>query len=894
MSKFLRCLAVASLVFAVVLRLSGQTSPTPVPDRGVGSEPIVTLEKFVTSETIEDPNALLPNDPNSAFGLLKKPVETPRSMSVVSSEMISNLSLSNVQDLTVIAPNTFSTSRWGVQGNIDIRAQTADIYFRGMKRVEPQGNSRTVLGANDQIEIVKGPPPPYYGAGKVGGYTNMTPKAGRSRKGVYLDKNEGFFQLTMGDFGRREFSIGYGGPLRALEGRKGGYYVYAMLDDSDTYFQHVPGRQRILQAAISQEISKNWRLESGINYQDTVTAGAATVRLTKDLIATGHVWAGRPFVNLDTDGSGKISRREMEINSPNPLTSALTGSPMGSLGGSFSAAPIVNGANTRADVANPRANSALQALVQMRPEFVAKITDQKTLNLLNVLPKGLVLDPNTVRRVPMDFSAVAIEKELRAKLGLVYLDFVNDYNPDFAIKNQLFADKMDQFKDSELPYYQKLDQYVVENKFTVQKRFSQVPDWMTLNTISSVNVRNSRTGGMSGGGDYDDRVDVSLPGNPRTPYDTFVSPRENSTYELGLPFTNDGDTVFTESGAGVMFDVTIKNRFILLAGGRVDYVQVDGIQHAGTFANNVGTSGSPAGRYNRPTDVLYEGDDLGKSWSLSGSFRLPYGIIPYYTYSVQSVLQDGGNISSIGADATAFGGIYEDATIKEVGIKGSMFKDRIYWAISAYQQGKTSVSLNTNGGEITSGSIDASKARGAELEIRWVPSKQFYLTAYAVSQKSTTKVLAGTRSARIAGTALGFADVKDAAGNVIFPAEAFSWGGQNTINVPVDQTLETPGYPNTQFGSSFNYATRFGLSFGMSGNYNSAVQSGFAQKLILPAYAQVNANLGYKWKSWSMKVDVMNVFDRLYFKSRIGGGSGDSLISVSVPLRFQYTVSRTF
>jgi hypothetical protein len=169
-----------------------------------------------------------------------------------------------------------------------------------------------------------------------------------------------------------------------------------------------------------------------------------------------------------------------------------------------------------------------------------------------------------MRRVKMDFSSVAIEKELRAKLGLVYLDFVNDYNPDFAIKNQLFADSMDQFKDSELPYYQKLDQYVVENKFTIQKRFSHVPDWMTLNTISSVNVRNSRTGGMSGGGDYDDRVDVSLPGNPRTPYDTFVSPRENSTYELGLPFTNDGDTVFTESGGGVMLDVTIKNRFILL------------------------------------------------------------------------------------------------------------------------------------------------------------------------------------------------------------------------------------------------------------------------------------------------------------------------------------------
>ncbi len=886
MHKFARSLFIATLILSVA-----GAAAEPPPSAGAKTpdtapEPIVTLEKFVASEKNLDPNYILPNDPTDALGFAKKPVESPRSMTVVSSEMIANLSLSNVQDLTVIAPNTFSTSRWGVQGNIDIRAQTADIYFRGMKRIEPQGNSRTVLGANDQIEVVKGPPPPYFGAGKVGGYTNMTPKAGRSRKGAFLDKDEGFYQLILGDFGRREVSFGYGGPLNLLSSRKGGYYIYGMVDDSDTYFQHVPGRQRIFQAAISQEISRNWRVESGINYQETISAGAATTRLTYDMIHTGHVWAGRPLWVLDSDGSGKISRREMEINSPNPLTLNLAGSPMGSLGGSFSAAPIVTGGNTRADLANPRANSALQALLQMRPDFVAKITDQKTLNLLNVIPRGLVLDPNTVHRQRMDFSAVSLEKELRAKLGLVYLDFVNDQNPDFALKNQFFADSMDQFKDSEEPYYQKLDQYVVEDKFTIQKRFSNVPNWMTLNTITSVNVRNSRTGGRSGGGDYDDRADLTLPFNQRTGYDLFVSPKENSTYELGLPFTNDGDTIFTESGAGVMFDVTILNRLMLLAGGRADYVQVDGTQHAGIFSSSVGTSGSPVGRYNRPTTTTFDGNDLGKSWTLSASFRLPYGII--------AVLQDGGNISSIGADAVANQGIYEDATIKEVGIKGSMFKERLYWAMSAYQQGKTSISLNTNGGEITSGSIDASVSKGLEIELRWVPNKQFYITGYVVSQKSTTKVLAGTRSARVAGTLLGFADVKDANGNVIFPAEAFSWGGQNSVNVRVDQVLETPGYPNLQLGTSANFALKSGLSFGVSGNYNQEVQSGYAQKLILPSYAQFNTNIGYKWKGWSMKVDVMNVFDRLYFKSRIGGGSGDSLISVSLPRRFQYTISKTF
>ena len=47
-------------------------------------------------------------------------------------------------------------------------------------------------------------------------------------------------------------------------------------------------------------------------------------------------------------------------------------------------------------------------------------------------------------------------------------------------------------------------------------------------------------------------------------------------------------------------------------------------------------------------------------------------------------------------------------------------------------------------------------------------------------------------------------------------------------------------------------------------------------------------------KGWTMKVDVMNAANKIYFKSRIGGGAGDALISAGIPRRFQYTVSKTF
>src|SRR5262249_18496081 len=110
MQKSVRSVFAATLFTSALTHGAESAPPAARSDAGAGQEPIVTLERFVASEKNLDPNYILPNDPNDALGFAKKPVETPRSLTVVSSEMISNLSLTNVTDLSVIAPNTFSTS----------------------------------------------------------------------------------------------------------------------------------------------------------------------------------------------------------------------------------------------------------------------------------------------------------------------------------------------------------------------------------------------------------------------------------------------------------------------------------------------------------------------------------------------------------------------------------------------------------------------------------------------------------------------------------------------------------------------------------------------------------------------------------------------------------------
>jgi iron complex outermembrane receptor protein len=196
MLKSARAVALATAFTVIPALLAQETTPT-------ASEPVILLDKFVLEERVEDPLGMLPERPvEGAFGFQKSVLDTPRSVSLVSAEVIDAMSLSAVEDLVRVVPGVFTVTRFGIQGGIDVRSVPGDTYFRGMKRIDLQGHGRSVLAAMDSIEVVKGPPSPIYGMGKIGGYTNMVPKAGRAKTGGYLSKNEGLAQVIGGSFSK--------------------------------------------------------------------------------------------------------------------------------------------------------------------------------------------------------------------------------------------------------------------------------------------------------------------------------------------------------------------------------------------------------------------------------------------------------------------------------------------------------------------------------------------------------------------------------------------------------------------------------------------------------------------------------------------------------------------
>src|SRR5260370_40515065 len=95
-------------------------------------------------------------------------------------------SVKTVNDIVAVSTGSFTGSYFGIPGSVFLRGDIGDNFFRGFRRVENGGNYQTPVAATDHIEVVKGPPSPIYGGGRVGRVFRITPQAGRNERAKWL------------------------------------------------------------------------------------------------------------------------------------------------------------------------------------------------------------------------------------------------------------------------------------------------------------------------------------------------------------------------------------------------------------------------------------------------------------------------------------------------------------------------------------------------------------------------------------------------------------------------------------------------------------------------------------------------------------------------------------
>ena len=861
----------------------------------------------------ENPLNSISNAPSaSSFGFTKPLLETPRTVSLVSEEQLTLMGITTVEDLTKAVPGVYTTTRYGLQGGINVRSVQADTYYRGMKRMNMQGHARTVLAGMESIEVVKGPPSPIYGMGKIGGYTNISPKSGRAKVGGYLPGMQGFAQGVVGSFERAEGSFGVGGPFEIGQ-KRGGYYVYGLVENSQTYIKQVDAKQRYLQAtASSDNFIGPFRVETGTQLQHSITSGSYLNRVTQGLIDHGQYLTGSPMVNLDLNGDGRVGYLETYTASPvkgnisasnQALTQRFTW-PVDAAGNPVPITQLPKVAGIPQTMltylnAHPEINCAAANIMRAMPAGGPKpISGQ--------LPAGFALNPCTVGYATVDYRRNGSwEREQNAKLGLGFFDLIYDVNPDFTVKNQIFYDAMDTFKDSFLPYGEKQDIHVFEDKITVTKRIPSLPAWLQINSLASVNYRKTVGGIRSSGGDFDWRQDIMLGDGRQLANNSFWNQLDDNSYANGAPATTMRRSTYDEKGAGVMFDVDVFRNTNLLFGIRYDKSHAEA-SDAPPFDANFGTSpaagvvctapgaGCP-GRFNPPAPIVLaaSGTDSGKSWSVSLSHQLPWGLRPYATYASTSLMLDGAN-NIVPVNVVQAGHIGA-ATLKEAGIKASLFHDKLLFTSAAYDQTRTDVAAPSDPG--AGANVSSTRYRGVETEIKFAPTRNLYVSAFALFQsgKYIVGVPAGT-NVDVSGRDLGFQDIVDpATGKVLFPAEAFLYGGRPQLVVPTGTTVfeDRTGDPQTQIGLNASYQFGNGLGFFIGGNHFSAVWADRIKTIKLPSAMPIDAAITYDRDTWHFKLNGYNVTDERYFRANIGDGNG-KLVSAMPTTRWEFTLRKDF
>ena len=416
----------------------------------------------------------------SVFGFNKSILETPRSVSTISEEMMERFNMQDIDELVAVAPGSFTQSFFGVAGGLDVRGTPGETYFRGVRRLDNPGNYPTPIGASDRIDVVRGPASPIYGPSKIGGYLNFNPKSARIEEtGQFIPEQTGALSFTTGSWDKSVVTAEVGGPGE-LGGQEFGYYIYGEVENSGSYYDNSGVDQSLLQMSFDMDLKDNVRVQFGGMWHDfSGNQIAGWNRLTQDLIDHGTYVTGTAKP-LDTDGDGRISHQEFDTD-----------------GDGFT-----NINPFRFDFINQGANGG-----QLLP---GNTDDIDFLQILTGDLSALNLENPGIGKIKGNNVLVAPEDKLENTVTTLYMDVIVTTDNGWEYKNQLFYEQYDNINENAYGFSQFHDSWVIEDKLVISKSFPM--DNMTASVQISPSLRHTDFAhGDDYTNEYFDRRDLTGP-----------------------------------------------------------------------------------------------------------------------------------------------------------------------------------------------------------------------------------------------------------------------------------------------------------------------------------------------------------------------------------------------
>ena len=740
--------------------------------------PTDTVDEVVVKA--RDKAGLLEKQPsNTVFGIDKPLLETPRSASFVSDVTLQRYGIETIDGLTAVSPGTYPASFYGVPGALNIRGTLAENYFRGFKRIENRGTYSTPIGAADQIQVVRGPPTPIYGSGKVGGMLNFIPKSGKN-EGGYLTEPTGEVTLTYGAYNKKNATAQIGLPAN-FGSVVGGIHAYGEVEDSHSYYKGIYPRRQTGEVSADFDLGKGWSTAFGgmIYHSNGDVQTPGWNRLTQDLINHQTYITGRDTSLKDADGNGRLTPNEIGYY---PYASAM---------------------------------------------YLAYY-GYPTTDALHTLDTGVgttKLSPRTVYISGADFS--------KTRTNTLYYDLAKELTPGSTLKLQLFYDDQENKRFVSYGYPAWFDSSVWEARLTYN--FAYDVGAVTSKSFVGVSYRDfsgRRRESYNSGLIALDRRDIAY---GATPTDIIGSPFNPGD---GVKWENDNRSKWRQEGVFFTTDIMLGQRLNLMLGGRYDDYDVK--------SNDTG--------FLTYTIAGQQKASKGKgTYTASLTYKTPAGIMPYISYAKASALEMS-QAGDIAPGLVATDAWLSNSNLAEAGVKFQLLKGTLVGSLAGYRQNRTQL---VNGPPI---SVQGTRAKGVELEVRWLASEHVSFTFSGNTQHTTVK-----------GPDTSFQYIPAYTAGVAGPQ---AYGGTYVVwnfnSLPgragdYDYTL-IPKSVVSLYGAYTSSDYDWGKVGGTLGVTHVTKTSGTVQNAVTyPAYAVVNGSLYYEHGPYTATFNVDNLFNKLYF-----------------------------
>jgi iron complex outermembrane recepter protein len=754
-----------------------------------------------------DKAGLLEKRPSAGvFGLNKPLIDTPRSASLISATTIERYGIQTINGFVAIAPGTFTASFYGVAGTLNIRGTYAENYFEGFKLIENLGTFTTPIDDASQIEIIRGPPTPLYGPGRVGGLLNFIPKTAKDG-GAYITRPEGELDVTLGDYQLKDFTGQVGLPVN-LGDVHGGLYAYGEFYDAHSYYKGIYPEHELGAISGRFDLPENWKFGFDFQYYhdtgDVQTPGWN--RLTQNLIDTQTYITGRNTALSTTPGVGYLAPGQVMI--PTGYYPYLYG-------------PTGNPGIAQAYFGFPLAPDS---------RFI-----------LDTGVGTTKLDRRAVYLSAYDFSDT--------KTPTAYMNFEKDALPyNGSAKLELFYNGLEnkRFVSYGFPAWQRAN--VLEGRLSYNAKFTGYNDQLIINNIAGLGDRNSQSRDMqsyNSGVIALDRRDISF---GATPTDIICDPfikgiTEDTVQQDCLGWESDIHSRINDFGIFDTTDIMIGHRFNIILGGRYD-------------AYSATSSDSGILPYEDPGPV-----SAGKgvwTYTTSASYKFDFGVMPYITYAMNSALLYG-QAGDLSTSLLENGGWLENSSLAETGLKFQFLGGTLVGSFDLYRQTRPQL-VGGGRGDIVVNTL----GKGAELEVRYLATKNLSFTFAGNLQHTEVEgpdqSYTYIPSYTVCGTSVACSVDSYGGAYVTYNFNSLPGRSGNYADLHIPHSVDSL-YAN-YITDEYSWG-KLGFTFGTT--YTSKTSGNVENPVVYPSYWIFNASAFYQYKKNELDFNIDNLFDKLYF-----------------------------